>query len=145
MNHRLESTPPPASPPLPDSPADETDREPAVPPGVPRRPFLRAAVTYEHWTPAAFTAGDTDDRGFEQPATPTPLTDIIHDIGEQYAMLPRADGDLTEWWESEPFLNFRTGEETQFGLHLEQRDRTGGWRRLTRRNRARINHLLSGQ
>jgi hypothetical protein len=82
--------------------------------------------TYETWTPEDIEAGDTDSRGFEFTDEPVTFRELVDMIGREGFFRPScspATGSAFEWLETEPDIDYRTGEQTIFALHFSGKNK----------------------
>jgi hypothetical protein len=82
--------------------------------------------TYETWTPDDIEAGDTDSRGFEFTDEPVTFRELVDMIGREGFFRPScspATGSTFEWLETEPDIDYRTGEQTTFSLHFSRNNK----------------------
>jgi len=82
--------------------------------------------TYETWTPDDIEAGETNNQGFEftdEPVTFRELVDMIGREGFFYPSCSHATGSTFEWLNTEPDIDYRTGEQTSFALHYSDKNK----------------------
>ena len=82
--------------------------------------------TFETWTPDDIEAGDTDLRGFEFTDEPVTFRELVDLIGREGFFSPScspATGSTFEWLETEPDIDYRTGEQTTFALHFSDKNK----------------------
>jgi hypothetical protein len=82
--------------------------------------------TFETWTADDIDAGDTDNRGFEFINEPVGFRELVDMIGREGFFSPScspATGSTFEWLETEPDIDYRTGEQTTFALHFSDKNK----------------------
>jgi hypothetical protein len=95
--------------------------------------------TYETWTPDDIEAGETNNQGFEftdEPVTFRELVDMIGREGFFHPSCSHATGSTFEWLNTEPDIDYRTGEQTSFALHYSRQKQAGSRQVLARRLQA---------
>ncbi len=85
--------------------------------------------TYEVWDEETLEAGDTDDRGWEHEYEDNgpykSLADLLQDIpGHSWLEWSSSDPGPRDWIISEDDQDYRSGDRTQYSLHIKHADGT---------------------
>ena len=89
-------------------------------------------ICFSKVTPESAEQGDYSETGEDKAGAET-LRDIMA-TARSYGIMKRSHNDITQWWEaSGEDIDYRTGETTQYTLHIDG---------LTARNFARLNSVM---